>query len=169
MVPEIIEAARVLLQEKPNVELIIDIPESAPPLYADSLRLRQIIWNLISNAIKFTTEGHIRLFYEQKDDCIKIGVEDTGMGIPPEYQEIIFDQFRQVDGSATRKVGGTGLGLAITRKLVRLHGGDLRVESEMGKGSTFSFDLPLSPEQAKDTHPGTDPNPATQPTEAVGD
>lgn len=184
MVPEIIEAARVLMQEKPNLELVIDIPEGAPMIYADSLRLRQIIWNLLSNAIKFTTEGHIRLFCQQKDGWIQMGVEDTGMGIPLEHHEIIFDQFRQVDGSATRKVGGTGLGLAITRELVRLHGGDLWVESEVGKGSTFIFNLPSSPAQAKEvsggvgqqsadqakgTTPETDPTLAVQPTEVVGD
>jgi two-component system sensor histidine kinase ChiS len=184
MVPEVVEAARVLLQEKPRLELVIDIPEDAPTIYADPLRLRQIVWNLISNAIKFTDEGHIRLFCEQRDGWMHIGVEDTGIGIAPEHHETIFDRFRQVDGSATRKVGGTGLGLAITRSLAQLHGGNLWVESELGKGSTFIMRLPLSqgqireepqennPEAIEGTKaamPEADPGLTAQSTEAVGD
>ena len=184
LAPEILEAARVLMQEKPNVKLEMAIPENIPMLYSDPLRLRQIVWNLLSNAIKFTTEGYIRLFCQEMEDCIHIGVEDTGMGIPTEYHETIFDRFRQVDGSTTRKAGGSGLGLAITRQLVRLHGGELWVESEVGQGSTFTFRLPLKPGQSKEISgeankrnisleradsTESDESLAAQPSEAVGD
>ncbi|MBN1430684.1 MAG: GAF domain-containing protein [Anaerolineae bacterium] len=177
LAPEIMEATRVLTQEKPNIKLEMDIPENTPILYADPLRLRQIVWNLLSNAIKFTSEGHIRLFCKQAEDSVHIGVEDTGSGIPPEYQEIVFDRFRQVDGSSTRKAGGSGLGLAITRQLVRLHGGEMWVESEVGKGSTFSFTIPLSLKQTtklsgeanKITNTNADQTRSAQPTEAMGD
>jgi signal transduction histidine kinase len=179
MVPEIVEATRVLMQEKPALQLLIDIPQDAPTIYADPLRLRQIVWNLISNAIKFTEEGHIRLFSEQRDGWMHVGIEDTGIGIAPENHATIFDRFRQVDGSATRKVGGTGLGLAITRSLAQLHGGDLWVESELGKGSTFILKLPLSQEQIHEASKESkqeetkavkaDPELTAQSTEVVGD
>ncbi|MBN1312359.1 MAG: GAF domain-containing protein [Anaerolineae bacterium] len=182
LAPEILEASRVLLQEKPDLKLKMDIPEDLPYLDADPLRLRQVVWNLISNAIKFTSEGHIRLFCRQEKDHVLIGVEDTGTGIPPEHHETIFDRFRQVDGSSTRKAGGSGLGLAITRQLVWLHGGDMWLESEVGKGSTFILKLPLEAEpktsddaeqqsiDAKKTDSAkAEQTLETQPTEAVGD
>ncbi|HEC24260.1 MAG TPA: GAF domain-containing protein, partial [Chloroflexi bacterium] len=142
-IPPLVDMSRVLLKDKPDVELQLDIPETLPTVKADPVRLRQILWNLLSNAIKFTDEGYVKLTAQADDGWMYISVEDTGIGIPKEYHEVIFDQFRQMDGSATRREGGTGLGLTITRQLVYMHGGDLQLESEPGQGSTFTVKLPL--------------------------
>jgi two-component system sensor histidine kinase/response regulator len=99
----------------------------------------------VSNAVKFTEEGSVTVSIgtlNEREAFVR--VKDTGIGIAPEDIDMIFDQFRQVDGSSTRRAGGTGLGLAITRHLIHLHGGEIYVESEPGKGSTFWFTLPLS-------------------------
>jgi len=116
-------------------------------LMGDPLRVRQIVANLLSNAIKFTDRGTVRVKLELSppvDGRIKavIQVSDTGLGIAPDKLSSIFDKFTQADGSITRKYGGTGLGLAITRRLVEMHGGDVHVESQVGKGSTFRVTLP---------------------------
>ncbi len=151
---QIQEAAKVLTKDKPHVALELEIEEDLPEIEADKVRVRQVIWNLLSNAIKFTEEGCVTLAAQVKGDMLHISVRDTGIGIPPEYHDVIFDQFRQADGSATRKAGGTGLGLAITRQLVWLHGGDIWVESQPGKGSTFTFSLPLkAPSDSKPARP----------------
>lgn len=122
--------------------------EHLPLVYADATRLRQIIVNLLGNAIKFTKQGGVtirsQLTYEGERALVVTSVRDTGIGIRPEDQAIIFDEFRQADGSITREYGGTGLGLAITRKLVEMMGGRIWVESEVGVGSTFSFTLPVA-------------------------
>jgi GAF domain-containing protein len=122
--------------------------ENLPRVYADATRLRQIIVNLLGNAIKFTKQGGVfvrsQLTYEGERAFILTTVRDTGIGIRPEDQAIIFDEFRQADGSITREYGGTGLGLAITRKLVEMMGGRIWVESEVGVGSAFSFTLPVA-------------------------
>lgn len=114
----------------------------------DITRLRQILVNLLGNAIKFTHEGEILLFVSYKEKKILhheilFSVKDTGIGISHDKIEYLFETFSQVDSSTTRKYGGTGLGLAITKKLVNLMGGSIKVESEKGKGSTFSFSLPF--------------------------
>jgi PAS domain S-box-containing protein len=137
------DSARVLLKDKPEVELQYDMPADLPEIEADTVRLRQILWNLLSNATKFTEAGFVRLSAEVQSGELLVTVQDTGPGIEPRFHQIIFDQFRQADGSATRKAGGAGLGLAITRQLVQLHGGRIWVESAPGAGSTFSFTLPL--------------------------
>ncbi len=122
--------------------------ENLPRVQADATRLRQIIVNLLGNAIKFTKQGGIsvrsQLTYEGERAYVLTAVRDTGIGIRPEDQAIIFDEFRQADGSITREYGGTGLGLAITRRLVEMMGGRIWVESEVGVGSTFSFTLPVA-------------------------
>ena len=109
-----------------------------------------MLFNLLGNAIKFTEEGAVIIKARQEGDKIKVAVEDTGIGIPEDKQEGIFRSFEQGDGSTERKYGGTGLGLSITRQLVELHGGSISVHSEMGKGSTFRFDLPISTEEAQE-------------------
>jgi two-component system sensor histidine kinase/response regulator len=136
---------RVLLKDKP-VDLILDIPDGLPQLNADPLRVRQVISNLITNAIKFTEQGSITVSareYAENPTLIEISVIDTGMGMRPDQLQVIFDRFRQVDQSHTRRAGGTGLGLSITRQLIQMHGGDIWVESEPGVGSAFHFTLPI--------------------------
>ena len=120
----------------------------------DSQRLRQILLNLLGNAIKFTNRGHIRLEVTKTDgDDHLFSVSDTGIGISNEKREEIFSAFTQADNSVTRKYGGTGLGLAICRQLVAAMGGELRVESELGTGSTFHFTIPLPPAPPQTTAP----------------
>jgi CheY-like chemotaxis protein len=109
----------------------------------DPTRIRQIIYNLISNAIKFTQQGSISVTANYRDEVFNLSVSDTGMGIPSEKLKTLFAKFTQVDASTTRKFGGTGLGLSICRELTDLMGGSLTVESVEGEGSTFSLRLPL--------------------------
>lgn len=114
----------------------------APPVNADPLRLRQILINLLSNAIKFTETGGVRIWAKTTPTGVAVSVQDTGIGIPQAAHAYIFDEFRQVDGSAARRHGGSGLGLAITKRLVEMHGGTIGLVSEVGKGTTFTFTLP---------------------------
>ncbi len=139
-----------VLKEK-SIELITNIAPDIPVVRADPIRVRQVLINLLSNAAKFTEEGSITVEARVQPSPsggqeVYISVTDTGPGIAPEDQEKLFKSFSQVDASPTRKTGGTGLGLAISRQLVELHGGRIGVESEMGKGSTFYFTLPLPAE-----------------------
>ena len=128
-----------------GVSLAVETESPLPPLEADEIRLRQILQNLLSNAIKFTPSGgKIRLCARAAGGAhLEISVVDTGVGIAPGDHERIFGRFEQLDPSASRLYQGTGLGLSLTKKLVELHGGTLFVESEVGKGSTFTFSLPL--------------------------
>jgi len=134
-----------------GLELLLDIDQAIPQrLIGDPGRLRQIILNLIGNAIKFTEQGEIvvRASLREGDDearhiSLRISVSDTGIGIPADKQQAIFESFSQADTSTTRKYGGTGLGLTITTRLVELMQGHIRVESEVGKGSTFYVELTL--------------------------
>jgi len=126
-------------------------------LFGDPLRLRQIVANLLSNALKFTERGEVRVRLttaRQSDGkiLVEIRVSDTGPGIPADKLDEIFEKFTQADGSITRRYGGTGLGLAITRKLVEMHGGTVNVESEVGKGSTFTVQMRCDPAPAS-AHP----------------
>ncbi|MBI9038077.1 MAG: tetratricopeptide repeat protein [Bacteroidales bacterium] len=118
-------------------------------LKVDTYRLKQILSNLIGNATKFTDKGYIEFGYIFKNEVIEFFVKDTGIGIPKENLEMIFDRFRQVDETLSREYGGTGLGLAISKQLVNLMDGDIWVKSEVGKGSTFYFALPLALESDK--------------------
>jgi signal transduction histidine kinase/CheY-like chemotaxis protein len=124
-----------------EIQVAEDVPDT---LVGDPDRLRQILFNLITNALKFTAKGGIRLSVDRQEDhgtgpTLHFAIRDTGIGIPPEKQQLIFEAFRQADGSTTRKYGGTGLGLTICSRLVEMMGGAIRVESEPGKGSTFHF------------------------------
>ncbi len=153
LINSVMSTAVGLVKDKP-VKLIKEIDDNLPIIHADPIRVRQVLLNLISNAAKFTDEGHIKVFARlQKGPHglpeVLIGVEDTGPGIAKEDQEKLFKPFSQVDASPTRKTGGTGLGLSISRNLVEMHGGRIWVESEVGKGSTFYFTLPvIRPEEA---------------------
>ncbi len=120
------------------------IPADLPLAYADENRIQQILHNLIGNAIKFTDLGTIEISAEKREDLLALTVSDTGIGIPADRLDAIFEAFEQADGSTAREYGGAGLGLSITRRLVELHGGALTVESEVGKGSRFSFTLPIA-------------------------
>lgn len=118
------------------------LPGDAIWVEADATRLRQVLLNLVGNALKFTSDGHVRLRCEEEGDSVKILIEDTGCGIPPEQFERVFEAFAQLDSSLTRAQGGSGLGLAISRDIVRRHGGEIELQSEIGKGSVFIVRLP---------------------------
>jgi signal transduction histidine kinase len=121
-------------------QLADDLPAS---LNGDGKRIRQVLNNLLNNAVKFTPSGSVEFQAERVNNFVKISVHDTGVGIPPEMQEKVFEKFTQADHFATREQGGSGLGLALARELVCLMGGELGLESAPGKGSTFHFTLPI--------------------------
>jgi signal transduction histidine kinase len=127
-----------------TVEFELDLPTALPEVDVDSVRLQQVLMNLISNAHKFTVQGSVRLYATDSDpNVVQIGVQDTGEGIPPEAQSSVFERFRQFDSNAVRRNAGAGLGLAICKELVERHGGRIWVDSAPGQGSTFSFTLPV--------------------------
>jgi PAS domain S-box-containing protein len=132
-----------------ELEYVIDIEEGLPTLDTDRTKVKQVILNLLSNAVKFTNQGEIRISarHHPGDEEVEIAISDTGIGIEKSDQDKIFEDFRQADQSSTREYGGTGLGLSITTKLLKLLGGTIRLESELGKGSTFHVRLPLSSEE----------------------
>ncbi|MBE2193065.1 MAG: substrate-binding domain-containing protein [Anaerolinea sp.] len=140
----VVETGRHLAAEK-GLTWHADLPDSGPWVWGDRTRLRQVTLNLISNAIKFTAQGSVSLQVEVNDDVVTISVRDTGLGISPEDQAVIFDEFRQSERTVARGYGGLGLGLAICKRLVELHGGAIGVQSEGGEGdgSVFYFTLPV--------------------------
>ncbi|MCU0480059.1 MAG: GAF domain-containing protein [Anaerolineae bacterium] len=142
-VKEIVQTAQVLVKNKSVVLEMVE-ETAIPTVLGDQIRLRQIIWNLVSNAVKFTESGSVRIHLNKQDDnTVVVMVKDTGVGISAEKLGVVFERFSQVDGSSTRRAGGTGLGLTITKQLVEMHNGEIFVESELGKGSTFWFTLPV--------------------------
>ncbi len=147
LLQSVIPTVSGLIKDKP-IELIQNISPDIPVIRADSMRIRQVVINLLSNAAKFTEEGsitvdaYVQTNSENKPEVI-VKVTDTGSGISLEDQKKLFQPFSQVDASPTRKTGGTGLGLSISRRLIELHGGRIDLYSEAGKGSTFYFTLPL--------------------------
>lgn len=142
----IIKLSEPLILDK-KIRLINSIPRTVPLIDADENRLQQILYNLIGNAIKFTPKGYISLFAEEQKGMLALSISDTGIGIPQDKLDTIFNSFEQGDGSTERKYGGTGLGLSVTKQLVVLHGGDISVSSEKGKGSIFTITLPISSEK----------------------
>jgi signal transduction histidine kinase/DNA-binding response OmpR family regulator/HAMP domain-containing protein len=128
---------------KAGVALEQQIDPKLPLVFSDEEKIRQILLNLLSNAAKFTEQGQVTVRATHDDGRVLVVVQDSGIGIPLDAQERIFDEFQQVDGSTTRKYGGTGLGLSISRKLARLLGGDIEVLSLEGQGATFTFSLPV--------------------------
>ncbi len=137
------EQIAVLAEDK-GLRFEVEVDRTLPVLVGDDEALTKVAVNLLSNAIKFTQQGHVILRLRRAaDDLWQIEVEDSGIGIPPHAREYIFDEFRQVDQSSKRLYGGTGLGLAIVQKLARLMGGTVAVQSEVGRGSTFTVTLPL--------------------------
>lgn len=136
-------AGKVRMSGETKME--VRIGDDTPGVWGDEGRLRQVVKNLLDNAAKFTRRGKISIEAEKCGEMLRIRVKDTGIGITRENQKTIFEGFRQADGSISREHEGLGLGLAISRKLVELHGGRLSLTSEPGKGSEFSFTLPLKP------------------------
>jgi signal transduction histidine kinase len=126
-----------------SVRLVREIALDVPPINTDREKLEQILLNLLSNAAKFTERGEIKISAWRENGFLKVAVSDTGIGMEREALQYIFEEFRRVDGAGTRKYSGTGLGLAIVKKLVALLGGEISVESELGKGSTFTVKLPI--------------------------
>lgn len=147
---DIVIALTAPLAAAKNLSLVNDIPAAAPLVEADEDRLMQILHNLIGNAVKFTDAGSIRISAKVCGGMLEIWVTDTGIGIGSQDIDRIFESFEQLDGSATRTHGGTGLGLSITKKLVELHGGSIRVESEPGRGTSFIFTVPVTSRSAPD-------------------
>ncbi|HEX7664004.1 MAG TPA: ATP-binding protein, partial [Polyangiaceae bacterium] len=131
------------LTNEETVTLMLEASGDLPPLETDVAKLGQILRNLLSNALKFTERGHVRVTAELQDgDRIAFRVEDTGIGLAPEDRERVFDEFTQIDSALQRKVQGTGLGLSLSRKFAELLGGSLTVESELGQGSVFTLSIP---------------------------
>ena len=125
------------------MRLEVEVDNSLGRFYADERKFKQILLNLLSNAVKFTPEGgQVRLRAEQVKDELLVSVIDSGVGIPLDDQELIFEEFRQVATKDRSKPEGTGLGLALTKRFVEMHGGRISVRSEVGKGSTFAVTLP---------------------------
>lgn len=145
VVESVISAARGLVKEKP-IRLLSNIPDNLPKVNADRTRVRQILLNLLQNASKFTDEGEISVNVEhlEEERLLRFSVSDSGIGIAPEDQSKLFERFSQVDSSLTRKVGGTGLGLSISKLLVEMQGGTIDLHSELGKGTTFWFTIPVA-------------------------
>ncbi len=152
---DVIATAAPLAQEK-RLFLHLDIDKGVKPVQADRTRLRQVLWNIMGNAIKFTEKGSITVSVQAQPHHILCSIRDTGIGIKEEHAAVVFEQFRQIDGGLNRAAGGTGLGMPITKKLVELHGGEIWIESVYGQGSTFLFTIPYHPPKAK-----------TQPVEAA--
>jgi PAS domain S-box-containing protein len=144
-----------LVKDKP-VRLEEEIEVDLPPVKADPMRVRQILINLFSNAAKFTDEGTIKVTAKAMGSFVRISVIDSGPGISKEDQEKLFQAFSQVDASATRATGGSGLGLSISKELVTMHGGEIGLHSEVGKGSEFYFTLPFHQNTQAEEEPLSD-------------
>jgi signal transduction histidine kinase len=146
--PQALEGALTLVRERATrkgVALDLGMDQGVGECIGDERKIRQVLLNLLSNAVKFTPEGgRICVAAAPVAGAVEISVSDTGIGIAPEDQEAIFEEFRQVGTDYSQKREGTGLGLTLARKFVELHGGKIWVKSEVGKGSTFTFALPVS-------------------------
>ena len=150
--PQTLENALTLVRERATrrgITLDLAVDDRLGPFVGDERKIRQVLLNLLSNAVKFTPEGgRVKVAAAPGDGAVRIAVSDSGIGIAPEDQGAIFEEFRQVGTGSAQKQEGTGLGLTLAKKFVELHGGTIWVESELGKGSTFTFTLPLgSPER----------------------
>ncbi len=149
-VEAVVDALAPLAAAK-GLDLVAVLPPDLPPIRADADRFRQILTNLVNNAVKFTESGQVRVSAEARGDAVTLHVTDTGVGVPDAYRDKIFQEFFQVDQTLVRRQGGTGLGLAIARRLARLMGGEISVESVVGKGSRFSLRLPRAADDRRET------------------
>ena len=147
--PLAIDNARTFVRERAarhGIRLDLDLDETLGEFIGDERKIKQILLNLLSNAVKFTPEGgRIGINARQSDGSVEISVSDTGVGIAPEDQPKIFEEFRQVGSDYAHKIEGTGLGLTLAKKFVELHGGKIWLTSKPGEGSTFAFTLPITP------------------------
>jgi signal transduction histidine kinase len=144
LIDEVVGTARQLADQNKN-RVMAEVPDDLGSLTVDPMRLRQILFNLLSNACKFTKDGEIKLRARRLvdgRDWIEVAVADSGIGMTPEQQAKLFEEFTQADATTAQRFGGTGLGLAITRKLARMMGGDVTVASQPSKGSVFTVRLP---------------------------
>jgi len=171
LVEQLIELVQPQFQQQ-HLDLRLCVAEDAPPsIRTDGDKLRQILKNFLANAVKFTEQGGVEIFIGRAGQAacpLRIAVSDTGIGIPEDKQELVFEAFKQADGSTSRRYGGTGLGLSISRELAHLLGGMIELESQPGVGSTFSLLLPLNPENPQAPLPplplvGNHLTPATAP------
>ncbi len=142
LLSQVIDTVTPIMQKNSN-HLTVESDLTDERFMVDGVKLRQILLNLLSNAAKFTDNGEVKIHAKYSEGNLNIAVIDSGIGIDKEHQSIIFDAFRQVDGSHTRKYQGTGLGLAISQKFCEMMGGNIELDSEIGKGATFSFSIPL--------------------------
>jgi signal transduction histidine kinase len=153
-VPDVVETVRASLQSlalEKGLAFVTAAQDDIPLAYGDGKRITQCLMNLVGNALKFTKRGRVAVWVELRGNELLYRVSDTGIGIPDEELENIFTEFQQVDTAVTREFTGTGLGLNITKKFVEMHGGRIWVESELGKGSTFFFSIPLRVNHGGDT------------------
>jgi len=145
-VHDVVESVRSTLRPlaaEKGLEFVAVLPGDLPLAYGDSGRITQCLMNLAGNSLKFTKTGKVEIAVATKGDLLVYKVADTGIGIPPDKLETVFAEFRQTDATIANEYGGTGLGLSISRKFVEMHGGRIWVESELGRGSTFIFEIPL--------------------------
>ncbi len=144
---EALENGMTMIKERAarhGIQLSLEIADGIDMIQADERKIKQTVFNLLSNAVKFTSDGgKVGVHVERNDHELKIAVSDTGVGIAPQDQSLIFEEFRQASGSYTQKREGTGLGLSLAKKFIELHGGRIWVESELGKGSRFTFTIPV--------------------------
>ncbi len=145
-----IDTVRLMAEGRGVALILAPLPETMPPVRADPLRLQQVLWNLLANAIKFTPRrGRVIVRVEREQQRYLVSVEDDGIGIPENELTHVFERFRQADGSATRRHSGMGIGLTLSRSLVELHGGAIWADSESGHGSRFTFSLPIPPAERR--------------------
>jgi signal transduction histidine kinase len=149
LIHETVVAVEPLATEK-GLTVTVEVPTDLPSGHADAPRIRQVLLNLLGNAIKFTETGKVTLQARVHDDDFDVRVTDTGPGIAPADRQRIFDEFQQIDNSSTREKGGTGLGLAISRRIMHLHGGEMGVESVLGEGSVFWLRLPVTVDRQRE-------------------
>lgn len=145
LIEDALDATLAMMTHKPEVALEVDMPEELPEVTMDARRIRQVLLNLLTNGVKFTPAGEVRLKVSAGDDHIAFSVTDTGIGIPENELKQIFEAFERSKRAKEMGIEGTGLGLPISRYLVEAHGGTLTVVTEIGKGSTFTVTLPLTP------------------------
>jgi signal transduction histidine kinase len=143
IVRNVFSAVEPLAAEK-KLAFRVDLPAGLPGGRGDERRLTQVLLNLVGNAIKFTDSGEVAIAAVSRNGAFHVSVRDTGPGIAPADQARLFQEFQQADNSLTKKKGGTGLGLAISKRIIEMHGGRIRVESAPGRGSTFSFTVPIT-------------------------